>query len=190
MSAAHCRRDRARWWPRFNARCVPSSFRNCEIQAGGPPCGRGHQISVGHRLVHRHGDIGATGKRDLRGRTPGGGATASFEHLCRGEKLRAMADGRNRFVGFEKCRTIAITRASRRRYSAAARYEQCVVRGGDDIVEAGIEGEVVAALLGIGSGRPRSRCIAVAMESRILPGHTAWTVCPTAMSVWKGTIVS
>ena len=48
----------------------------------------------------------------------------------------------------------------------------------------------MAALLGIGL---------VALEvvyrggngvSRFLPGHTAWTVCPTAMSVWKGTIVS
>ena len=97
---------------------VPSSFRNCRDPGRvARPCGRGHQISVGHRLVPRHGDIGATGKRDLGAARRVGGATASFEHLCRGEKLRAMADGRNRFVGFEKCRTIAITRASRRRYS-------------------------------------------------------------------------
>ena len=158
----------------------------------GGPGRRADEIAVGDRPVDRDVGVGSAGEFDFRPTGWVGRAGPPFQHAGAGENLRAVANHGDRLVlreevfdDFEHTRIKA--QVFRR---PAAGNDQRVVARRIDVDEAGVEREIVPALLRIGllaleimdRGRDAVACLLV--------GQTAWTLWPTASSAWNGTIVS
>ena len=75
-------------------------FRNDRRIPG--PCGRCNQIAINNSLIRIYSNIFAASQCDVRADRRVSRCLSAFQHACCCQKLRAMADCRNRFVIFEK----------------------------------------------------------------------------------------
>ncbi|SCU77220.1 conserved hypothetical protein [Cupriavidus necator] len=115
--------------------------------------GRGSdEVAVGMGLVNGNIGIGAAGQLYLGRAGRVGGAGLAFEHACRGQQLGAVADRGDRLVRLgEVAHDLQHARVQAQVFrGAAAGDDQCVVTGGGDLGKGRVEGEVVAALFGVG----------------------------------------
>src|ERR1700674_1779951 len=116
------------------------------------PSRRGDEVAVGDGFGHGEIDVGATCLRDVRSDRRISAAPSSFEDTCRGEDLCRMADGGDRFVRLcEMMDDFDDARDEANIFGCATSGEdQGVVLLGLDLIEGGVEREVVATLFGVG----------------------------------------
>jgi hypothetical protein len=123
-----------------------------EIGAEGGPTGCCDQVAVDERIGHREADEGATAEGYLGACGWIGVALFAIEHTSDGKNLRSMADCRKRLIGLGKVMDDfddAGIEAEVLRRAPAWDHER-VIRFGFDLIEGGVELEIVAALFGVG----------------------------------------
>src|SRR5260370_21857398 len=112
----------------------------------------GNKGAVGDGVSHSEIDVRASGLRHLRTDRGIRAALLSLDDVRRRKNLRAMAQGGDGFIGF--CKVVDNLNNAQIEAkvfgSATAGDDQCIVVLGLDLVEGGIEGEIVAALFGVG----------------------------------------
>ena len=160
----------------------------------GGPGGGGDQVAVGVGVVEGGigGDELAAGQLDLGPASRIGAHAAALDHAGGRKQLRPVADGGDRLLHVGEV-PHDLQHAGRQPQifrRTAAGNDQGVVRLLVDLVERGIEPEIVAPLLAVGllafevvNGRGD-------VWPAFLPGQTACTSCPTISSIWNGTITS
>src|SRR5882724_2720934 len=117
----------------------------------GPGC-RGDEIAVGDGFGHGEIDVGTAGLCDVWADGRIGAALLPFQDTSRGEDLRGVTDRRDGFVGLGKVvNDFDDTRIEANIFGCAATGEdESVVLFGLDLVERGVESEIVTALFGVG----------------------------------------
>ena len=116
------------------------------------PCGSGDQVAIDDRIREIQFYKGTAGELDL-GRAGGVGVEfAAFEDAGCGQKLRTVAEGSDRLAGFVKVTNdVQDLRVEAKVLGrASAGNDEAIVGGGIDLIEGGVEGEVVATLFGVG----------------------------------------
>lgn len=121
----------------------------CEPGVERGPGGSGYEVAVNDGVGHGQTYVGAASKSNVR--TGGWVCTAllSLEDVSDSENLRGVADGGERFVGFRKVMNDFDDAWVEAKVfgRAAARDDEGVIVFRLDVVEGGVEREIVAALL-------------------------------------------
>src|SRR5882724_5064207 len=116
------------------------------------PGWRGDEIAVGNGFGHGEIDVGTACLCDVGTDGRIGAALLPFQDACCGKDLRGVADGGNRLIGLGKVvNDFDDTRIEANIFGCAATGEdESVVLFGLDLVERGVESEIVTALFGVG----------------------------------------
>src|SRR5712664_86605 len=116
------------------------------------PCRGGDEIAVNDRFGHGEIDVGAASLRDVG--TDGGIGAALFpsNDVCGGEDLSGVTDGSDGLIGFGKMMDDFDDAWVEAKVfgSAAPGEDEGIIVFGLDLVEGGVEREIVAALFGVG----------------------------------------
>src|SRR6267142_3269677 len=116
------------------------------------PGWRGDEIAVGDGFGHGEIDVGTAGLCAVGTDGRLDAALLPFPDACCGKDLRGVADGGNRLIGLGKVvNDFDDTRIEANIFGCAATGEdESVVLFGLDLVERGVESEIVTALFGVG----------------------------------------
>jgi len=136
------------------------------------------EIAVNDGFGHGEIDVGATGLGDIGANGGIGAAFFASNDVCSSKDLSGVADGSDGFVrlgevanDFDDARVEANVFGS-----AAAGEDEGVVVFGLDLIERGVENEIVAALFGVGWSPSKSWMAVRTWSPDFLPGQAAWTV--------------
>ena len=124
----------------------------CQPRGMRRPGWRGNQVAVGHGVGHSQVHERASGARDIGRDSRVTAAAAPLENARRGENLRGVTNRGDGLVGaYEVANDFKDARIQANVFrSAAAGKKQSVVGVGLNVVERGVESEVVAAFFAVG----------------------------------------